>query len=485
VSRITPPSDSEEVLCVSTCRDRLPKDSSRAQISARGPVYGGWCGTAFIFLARCLLLILIVSRCGYLVSVSAASTNPVAAVNPTNASATAPQWTISPMYLSFGNVATGQSVTLPVTLTSTGTAALKIDSASISGSGFSFSGSLPVTLSPKQTVTLHVKFAPTVTGSQRGTLTIRSNATPNPTIYLNMIGTGTGSTAPQWAISPVYLSFGDIVTGKSATLPVTLTSTGTAALTIDSARMSGTGFSVSGAVLPVTLNPKQTVTLQVKFAPTAVGAAKGTLTILSNASTKPAIYLNMIGTGSSTPQWTVSPTSLSFGDVTVGSSATLPVKLTSSGTAALTISSASISGTGFSMSGATFPVTLNPGQAITLSVKFSPTAAISSTGTITVNSNSSTNAKETVGLSGIGVQHQVDLNWQAPSSSPVPVTGYKIYRATGSSSSFQLLNSSVDATTSYVDITVVAGTSYTYYVESVDSSGTTSGPSNEVTVTIP
>src|SRR5581483_4454299 len=131
----------------------------------------------------------------------------------------------------------------------------------------------------------------------RGTLAIRSNASANPNIYLNMIGTGTGATAPQLTISPTYLSFGNVTTGSSATLPVTLTSTGTAAVTISSASISGTGFTVSGAAFPMTLSPKQTATLNVKFAPATTGTDRGTLTIRSNASANPNIYLNMIGTG--------------------------------------------------------------------------------------------------------------------------------------------------------------------------------------------
>ena len=76
-----------------------------------------------------------------------------------------------------------------------------------------------------------------------------------------------------------------------------------------------------------------------------------------------------------------------------------------------------------------------------------------------------------------------DVN--APSSSPVPVVGYNIYRSTGSSSTYQLLNSSVDTQTTYVDLSVQSGSTYGYIVESVDSSGAESVPSNQATATIP
>jgi LysM repeat protein len=79
----------------------------------------------------------------------------------------------------------------------------------------------------------------------------------------------------------------------------------------------------------------------------------------------------------------------------------------------------------------------------------------------------------------------VNLTWDAPTSSPVPVTGYNIYRAVGSSSTFQLLNATPDTETMYEDSTVQAGNSYTYYIVSVDASGAQSVPSNEVSVTVP
>jgi hypothetical protein len=80
--------------------------------------------------------------------------------------------------------------------------------------------------------------------------------------------------------------------------------------------------------------------------------------------------------------------------------------------------------------------------------------------------------------------HQVDLSWDAPGGSPVPIEGYNIYRSTGGSSTYQLLNSSIDAQTTYVDSTVQSGLVYNYYVESVDSLGVQSVPSNQVSVTI-
>jgi fibronectin type 3 domain-containing protein len=77
------------------------------------------------------------------------------------------------------------------------------------------------------------------------------------------------------------------------------------------------------------------------------------------------------------------------------------------------------------------------------------------------------------------------LTWAAPANSSDPVAGYNVYRATGNSSTYQLLNTSVDVPTTYTDGTIQSGNSYAYYVESVDSQGNQSALSNTFAVSIP
>jgi len=137
------------------------------------------------------------------------------------------------------------------------------------------------------------------------------------------------------------------------------------------------------------------------------------------------------------------------------------------------------------MSGVTFPVTLTPNQATTLTVQFDPTTAGAASGKLTITSNASTGGTITISLTGTGMAPQVELSWNAPSSSTDPVAGYNIYRATGSSTSYQLLNSSVNTQTTYVDTTVQCGQTYNYIVESVDAAGVVSVPSNTISVTTP
>lgn len=161
--------------------------------------------------------------------------------------------------------------------------------------------------------------------------------------------------------------------------------------------------------------------------------------------------------------------------------------LTSSGAASLTISAISLSGTGFSASGISTPLTLAAGKSATLSLQFDPTTAGAVTGQIIITSNATSGATQAIALSGTGssTTYSVDLTWDAPSTSSDPVAGYNVYRAAANSSTYQLLNSSVSSSTTYTDTTVQVSQSYTYIVTSVDSTGIESLPSNSIELSIP
>ena len=404
--------------------------------------------------------------------------------------ATSPQLTVSTSSLSFGNVAVNSMASLPVTLTSSGTAPVTISSAVMSGAAFTASGAtLPVTLNPNQSVTLNVQFKPSATGQASGQLTITSDSSTGASSVVQLTGTGTVATSPELTVSTSSLSFSNVAVNSTATLPVTLTSSGTAPVTISSAAMSGAAFTASGATLPVTLNPNQSVTLNVQFKPSATGQASGQLTITSDSSTgaSSVIQLSGMGTTTATAKLQVSATTLPFGDVPVNSTATLTLTLTSSGTAPVTASSAVLKGTGFSDSGVNFPVTLNPNQSATLTVQFDPTVAGAVTGQLTISSNSTTGPTTQIAVTGNGtaVQHEIDLNWDAPANSSDPVAGYNVYRSTDSGGSFTKLTASPDSQVSYTDGAVKSGTTYVYEVKSVDSNGVESGASNQITLSVP
>jgi hypothetical protein len=195
-----------------------------------------------------------------------------------------------------------------------------------------------------------------------------------------------------------------------------------------------------------------------------------------------ALQLSSAGT----PAISLQSTSVAFGSVALNNATTQSVTLTSSGTAPLTIQAAKVAGAGFSGPGLGLPVTLNPGQTAMLQLQFDPTTAGTATGSVSLSSNASNAPAATLALSGTGVQssYAVDLTWQAPGSSADPVTGYNIYREV-SGGSWQRLNTSVNAGTTFADSTVQNGLSYTYQITSVDAQGNESAPSNTYAAAIP
>ncbi len=307
--------------------------------------------------------------------------------------------TASPSSENFGNVSVGTNKSVAVVVTNTGGESVTISSAVASGTGFSFTGpTLPITLTASQSATFNAVFTPTAAGAATGALTINSNASNQP---LSVPLSGTGVAQGDLVSSPTSFSFGNIQDGTSKSLPGTLTNTGGSTITISAASASGTGFSLSGLSLPVTLTAGQSTSFSVLFSPTSAGAASGSVTITSNAS-NPSLSIPLSGTGVTQGTLTANPTSLSFGTVQDGTSTTLSETLTNSGGSTLTISAASASGTGFSLSGLTLPATLTAGQSTSFSVKFAPAAAGAASGSVAITSNGS-NPSLSIPLSGTGV----------------------------------------------------------------------------------
>jgi hypothetical protein len=315
----------------------------------------------------------------------------------------------NPTSVNFGNVLLGTTGSTPVTLTNSGSANVTISAASASGTGFGISGlSTPLTLTPGQNTSFTAKFTPASTGSLSGSVSITSNAPGSP-MAIALSGTGVQA---QLSANPASVAFGNVAVGSSAPQTISLTNGGTASVTISAAVASGSGFSLSGLSLPLTILAGQNATFTAQFAPTSAGSATGSISITSNAPSSP-LSIPLTGTGTQ-PQLGANPTSVAFGNVAVGSSAPQTITLTNSGAAGVTISAAVASGAGFSLSGLSLPLTIPAGQNIAFTAQFAPTSAGSATGSISITSNAPSSPLS-IPLSGTGTQPQLGAN---PTSAP-------------------------------------------------------------------
>jgi len=94
--------------------------------------------------------------------------------------------------------------------------------------------------------------------------------------------------------------------------------------------------------------------------------------------------------------------SVDFGSVVAGTNKTLTVTATNSGSAAVTVNSATGSSSNFVVTAPSFPATIAAGQSATLSVAFTPNGAGSFTATVTIASNAS-DPTAAISLSGTGI----------------------------------------------------------------------------------
>jgi len=97
-------------------------------------------------------------------------------------------------------------------------------------------------------------------------------------------------------------------------------------------------------------------------------------------------------------QVTLNPSTLNFGSISVGTSQTQSVTLTNSGGSKLTVTQATVSGTDFTFSGLSYPVSLAGGQSVTAYVTLTPQSSGTDSGMVSISFSSQSKGHN--GLSG-------------------------------------------------------------------------------------
>ncbi|MGA8761918.1 MAG: choice-of-anchor D domain-containing protein [Candidatus Sulfotelmatobacter sp.] len=396
----------------------------------------------------------------------------------TGARAATQSLTCSPTALRFGSIMIGQSETLPVIVTNSGSANATVSSITSNLAAFTVSGlSLPVTIAPGKTISFSVAFTPTTTGWQGEAISLAS------TLSAKSFCTGpsgTGVTNEYLIPKPASIGFGNVPVGTTATLPLVLTNSGQYFIELSQELTTGSGFAVTGLSLPMFLAPKQSVTMNVQFTPQSVGSVAGDVDLTSTGVTIP-----LTGTGTSTSQLIITPATLSYGNVDVGTTATQTMTMSATGTS-VTISSGSSSNSQFALEGASFPVTIPAGKSASFAVGFTPKSSGTLSGSLSFTT-SLPNSPSTEAASGVGVlaQYTVGLSWN-PSNSP-NITGYNVYRAVYANAcgTYSKVNSILNPGTTYTDSTAPGGATYCYATTAVNSSNEESTYSNQAEVAIP
>ncbi|WP_263410875.1 choice-of-anchor D domain-containing protein [Terriglobus tenax] len=205
---------------------------------------------------------------------------------------------LSPLSLTFAaqqmNTA---SAAQTVQLTNDGDAALTLITAQITRGDFTAVNSCGNSLAGHSSCSIQVSFVPRSIGAQTGVLTV-SDLSRTQTVALN----GTGIAPPGVSLAPASpLAFGAIGVGlASSAQTITLTNNGGVPLLINGTTLSGDFAILAGSntcpAAGATLAAGAACTMNLVFAPKAVGTRTGALSIADNATGAPHV-LQLTGTG--------------------------------------------------------------------------------------------------------------------------------------------------------------------------------------------
>ncbi len=188
----------------------------------------------------------------------------------------------------FGNVPSGTSKDLSLTIHN-GTAFAVVESIlPVNNPNFTVTApSVPCSLPAGADQKLTVRFSPSATGAQTGTLTVAG-------LVVTLSGAGVPG-VPVLNASPASLDFGTVTSGQTKTLTVTVSNTGSASVTLTAANIASSPFTVQPAAFK--LNPGSQQAVNVRFAPIDSAPHTATITFKGDDPSASAIVFAVKGSG--------------------------------------------------------------------------------------------------------------------------------------------------------------------------------------------
>jgi hypothetical protein len=246
-------------------------------------------------------------------------------------------------------------------------------------------------IGPALTAKFYITFTPVNGTAQTGNVVFTHSASSSPDT-VTVSGTGT---LPGFSLNRKSVPFSVVPLGSNRLDSVTVTDTGKAALVISSVTSSNGTFTVNPS--NATIQPNQARTFYITFTPANTSPQSGNIVFLHNA---PSLHdtVAVSGTGGVSAFW-VTRRSLPFGTVGLGSNKLDSVIVLDTGKVALVISTVTSSNAAFSVNppGAT----IQPNQARTFYITFTPSNTTPQTGNLVFTHNAP-NLRDTVTLSGTG-----------------------------------------------------------------------------------
>lgn len=314
--------------------------------------------------------------------------------------------------INLGTTVAGSNVSQSIVITNTGNTTLVLQPASV-GAGFSITSNFTVNqqVAPGATATLVVALNANVTGDIAANLTfdtndatashfviaLRGHVSPQPVAQILVLDDSGLALSNHSSI----VNFGAVSQLAVRTRQITISNTGTAALVLQPATISGTGFSITTNLTPnQSVAPGASVTLIVSLDTSLPGAFQGTLTINNSDSAAGPFVLTLDGNVSpipapaisvsvlNGPQINVTNATLNLGATTVGTAVTQTVVVINTGNADLVLQPATVAGAGFTIiTNFTTGQIVHAGSSANLVIRLDAAVAGSPAGTLSFANN--------------------------------------------------------------------------------------------------
>lgn len=296
---------------------------------------------------------------------------------------------ITPTSLDFGIVLLQSDSTRTITIENIGTGPLVV-APSLETGCVDFAivgGGDPVTLAPNDTRLVSVRFTPSSAEPRSCDLLLGNACSRLPL-------SGVGALPPQCDVEPTSIAFGDVLVGSTLTRDVTIRNAGGGFLDGTVVSPPCNDFEVVAGLGAYHLGSGETRVVTIEFAPAQSGAQG------CSFASGCGLSVDLSGSGIVAPLCQVSPVSIDFGPIEIGSTSSRGFTVTNIGGGLLSGNVTDPGCPGFSILGGLGPYDLLSGQFVEVTVAFSPV----STGPASCSIDLGSGCGEDVLCQGTGTQ---------------------------------------------------------------------------------
>lgn len=283
---------------------------------------------------------------------------------------------------------------------------------------------LPKTVAAGDSMLVRVRFSPAARRAYRTVVRMRTDAIP-ATVDMTLVGRGL---APV-VFAPSLAVIGSAPLGGSVESTVGIRNIGDASMTVGALTLGGAHaaeYRVVGPTVPATVAPGDSLVVRVRLEPTTAGTRSADLIVSCDDPQSSTVQIALAGSGLQGQLSRISGSRIDFGDVTIATMIERELRLANSGSAALTITSMGSAGSSaFVVAAPSLPLTLQPGDSLSVPVRFLPTATGAANALVTITSNGMESSVE-VQLAGRGVAPGLALSRSAIAFGSVPTNQTRI-----------------------------------------------------------